>query len=203
VFWQGYVRDSANRCASSAPAGRVHRDLLPLHHTNLDYLLLSTHPYLVLPTASVQPAVPFLFFLRRLLVVAKCICSVLASIPCVHKSHLHTRAACYSLQVGQPTAAKMDDRNTPLVPSAPLDVPPIISREPYSIPAQVSVPTPTREPSFRKGAYTGNILRLEQSAERMSEGGSDIGEEIRKMNELEPGRFHTGPVDAYGTSGHD
>ncbi|QIW98800.1 hypothetical protein AMS68_004318 [Peltaster fructicola] len=49
----------------------------------------------------------------------------------------------------------------------------------------VSVPTPSRDLSFRRGAYTKNIARLEQSAEEMSAGGSDIGEEIRRMNEAE------------------
>jgi hypothetical protein len=90
----------------------------------------------------------------------------------------------------------MDDQNTPLVTSLRHDTQPIISREPYSVPAQVSVPTPTREPSFRKGAYTGNILRLEQSAEKMSEGGSDIGEEIRKMNELERQRSRQNSIQS-------
>ena len=87
----------------------------------------------------------------------------------------------------------MDDQNTPLRPSPPpLATQSIISREP----SQVSVPTPTREPSFRKGAYTGNILRLEQSAEKMSEGGSDIGEEIRKMNELEKQRSRQNSIQS-------
>jgi hypothetical protein len=58
------------------------------------------------------------------------------------------------------------------------------------------VPTPTREPSFRKGAYTGNILRLEETAERMSEGGSDIGEEIRKMKELERQRSRQNSIQS-------
>ncbi|OQO13461.1 hypothetical protein B0A48_01689 [Cryoendolithus antarcticus] len=49
----------------------------------------------------------------------------------------------------------------------------------------VSVPTPTRELSFRNGAYITNITRLEQSAEKMSEDGSDIGEEIRRLNDAE------------------
>lgn len=90
----------------------------------------------------------------------------------------------------------MDDRNTPLIPSPPLNPQPITPRETYSAPAQVSVPTPSREPSFRKGAYTGNILRLEQSAERMSEGGSDIGEEIRKMKELERQRSRQNSIQS-------
>ena len=86
----------------------------------------------------------------------------------------------------------MDDQNTPLRPSPPpLVTQSIVSREP-----QVTVPTPTREPSFRKGAYTGNILRLEQSAEKMSEGGSDIGEEIRKMNELEKQRSRQNSIQS-------
>lgn len=58
------------------------------------------------------------------------------------------------------------------------------------------MPTPTREPSFRKGAYTGNILRLEETAERMSEGGSDIGEEIRKMKELERQRSRQNSIQS-------
>ena len=58
------------------------------------------------------------------------------------------------------------------------------------------MPTPTREPSFRKGAYTGNILRLEETAERISEGGSDIGEEIRKMNELERQRSRQNSIQS-------
>lgn len=47
----------------------------------------------------------------------------------------------------------------------------------------VSIPTPSRDLSFRRGAYTHNILRLEQSAEEMSASGSDIGEEIRRLND--------------------
>lgn len=93
----------------------------------------------------------------------------------------------------------MDDRNTPLIPSPPADTQPITSRDQQQQHAgisQVSTPTPTREPSFRKGAYAGNILRLEQSAEKMSEGGSDIGEEIRKMNELERGRSRQNSIQS-------
>lgn len=117
-------------------------------------------------------------------------------VPCINKSHLHTRAAEYSLPIGQPTATNMDDRNTPLVPLPPLETQPIIPQEPYSVSPQVSVPTPSREPSFRKGAYTSNILRLEQSAEKMSEGGSDIGEEIRKMQELERQRSRQNSIQS-------
>lgn len=60
----------------------------------------------------------------------------------------------------------------------------------------VDVPTPTRERSIRHGAYANNILRLEQSAEKMSEGGSDIGEEIRKMNELEKERSRQNSIQS-------
>ncbi|KAM0716409.1 hypothetical protein Q7P37_007854 [Cladosporium fusiforme] len=90
----------------------------------------------------------------------------------------------------------MDDRNTPLIPSPPAGTQPITSHDQYAGISQVSTPTPTREPSFRKGAYTGNILRLEQSAEKMSEGGSDIGEEIRKMNELERQRSRQNSIQS-------
>lgn len=60
----------------------------------------------------------------------------------------------------------------------------------------VDVPTPTRERSIRHGAYANNILRLEQSAEKMSEGGSDIGEEIRKMNEAERERSRQNSIQS-------
>ena len=49
-------------------------------------------------------------------------------------------------------------------------------------------PTPLRHPTpdlqSLQGAYIRNIVNLERSAEELSAGGSDIGEEIRKMNEL-------------------
>lgn len=52
----------------------------------------------------------------------------------------------------------------------------------------ISVPTPLRHPTpdlqSLQGGYIRNIQKLERSAEEMSAGGSDIGEEIRKMNEL-------------------
>lgn len=50
--------------------------------------------------------------------------------------------------------------------------------------SSVSVPTPSRDLSLRQGAFTHNIARLEQSAEEMSQDGSDIAEEIRKINRL-------------------
>ncbi|KAF2849936.1 hypothetical protein T440DRAFT_508419 [Plenodomus tracheiphilus IPT5] len=63
-------------------------------------------------------------------------------------------------------------------------------------PPPVSQPVPTRSPTkddgnlrhpipdlqSLQGAYVGNIERLEEHAERMSEGGSDLGEEIRKLH---------------------
>ncbi|KAL8769305.1 MAG: hypothetical protein Q9209_004687 [Squamulea sp. 1 TL-2023] len=48
-----------------------------------------------------------------------------------------------------------------------------------------SASTPLRHPTpdlqSLQGAYLGNIERLEQSAERLSTGGSDVGEELRKI----------------------
>ena len=40
---------------------------------------------------------------------------------------------------------------------------------------------PTPDLQALQGAYIGNIERLEQSAERLSQSGSDIGEELRKL----------------------
>ena len=41
---------------------------------------------------------------------------------------------------------------------------------------------PTPDLQAIQGAYIGNIERLEEHAERMSEKGSDLGEEIRKLH---------------------
>jgi hypothetical protein len=41
---------------------------------------------------------------------------------------------------------------------------------------------PTPDLQSLQGAYVGNIERLEEHAERMSEAGSDLGEEIRKLH---------------------
>jgi hypothetical protein len=63
-------------------------------------------------------------------------------------------------------------------------------------PPPIAQPLPTRSPEQAKvdlrhpipdlqslqGAYVGNIGRLEEHAERMSESGSDLGEEIRKLH---------------------
>lgn len=50
----------------------------------------------------------------------------------------------------------------------------------------VSVPTPLRHPTpdsqSLQGVYLKNIEKLERSAEKMSENGSDIGEEIRRLS---------------------
>ena len=81
-------------------------------------------------------------------------------------------------------------------PSAFTYLHPSTSRKPSVASSIVSVPTPTRELSTRQGAFTSNILRLEQSAERMSEGGSDISEEIRRMNEMERQRSRQNSIQS-------
>lgn len=47
-------------------------------------------------------------------------------------------------------------------------------------PVPLNHPTPGLQ--SLQGAYTGNVARLEQSAERMSSSSADIGSEIRRMN---------------------
>jgi hypothetical protein len=47
--------------------------------------------------------------------------------------------------------------------------------------AEADLRHPTPDLQTLQGAYVGNIERLEEHAERLSEAGSDIGEEIRKM----------------------
>lgn len=92
-----------------------------------------------------------------------------------------------------------DDATTPTnspPPSALAYLRPTASRKASVASSVVSVPTPTRELSTRQGAFTNNILRLEQSAEKMSEGGSDIGEEIRRMNELERQRSRQNSIQS-------
>lgn len=49
--------------------------------------------------------------------------------------------------------------------------------------ARIPLRHPTPDLQTLKGAYVQNVQRLERSAEELSAGGSDIGEEIRKMNE--------------------
>ena len=61
-----------------------------------------------------------------------------------------------------------------------------ISRRRSTASSVVSVPTPLRHPTpdlqSLQGAYVKNIENLERSAERMSQDGSDIGEEIRRLS---------------------
>lgn len=47
--------------------------------------------------------------------------------------------------------------------------------------AALDIRHPTPDLQSLQGAYVGNIERLEEHAERMSEAGSDLGEEIRKL----------------------
>ncbi|KAF2193852.1 hypothetical protein K469DRAFT_691356 [Zopfia rhizophila CBS 207.26] len=56
---------------------------------------------------------------------------------------------------------------------------PMPLRSPQSPSLDLRHPTPDLQPL--QGAYTGNIERLEEHAERMSSTGSDIGEEIKKL----------------------
>ncbi|KAG9542940.1 hypothetical protein KCU71_g18554, partial [Aureobasidium melanogenum] len=48
---------------------------------------------------------------------------------------------------------------------------------------QVSLQHPSPGLESLQGAYIKNVERLEQSAEEMSQGGSDIGDEIRRMKQ--------------------
>jgi hypothetical protein len=58
---------------------------------------------------------------------------------------------------------------------------PVPLRSPENTPIDLRHPTPDLQ--SLQGAYVGNIERLEEHAERMSEKGSDLGEEIRKLHE--------------------
>jgi hypothetical protein len=57
---------------------------------------------------------------------------------------------------------------------------PVPARSPEKSNANLRHPTPDLQ--SLQGAYIGNIERLEEHAERMSEAGSDLGEEIRKLH---------------------
>jgi hypothetical protein len=59
--------------------------------------------------------------------------------------------------------------------------PPVPLQSPESTPVDLCHPMPDLQ--SLQGAYVGNIERLEEHAERMSEPGSDLGEEIRKLHE--------------------
>ncbi|PSN73762.1 hypothetical protein BS50DRAFT_597216 [Corynespora cassiicola Philippines] len=56
---------------------------------------------------------------------------------------------------------------------------PVPLHSPDTTPVDLRHPTPDLQ--SLQGAYVGNIERLEEHAERMSEHGSDLGEEIRKL----------------------
>ncbi|KAF2830882.1 hypothetical protein CC86DRAFT_367521 [Ophiobolus disseminans] len=57
---------------------------------------------------------------------------------------------------------------------------PVPARSPEK--SKVNLRHPTPDLQSLQGAYIGNIERLEEHAERMSEAGSDLGEEIRKLH---------------------
>lgn len=57
---------------------------------------------------------------------------------------------------------------------------PLAARSPDK--ANVNLRHPIPDLQSLQGAYVGNIERLEEHAERMSESGSDLGEEIRKLH---------------------
>ncbi|KAH7083450.1 hypothetical protein BKA63DRAFT_503035 [Paraphoma chrysanthemicola] len=62
--------------------------------------------------------------------------------------------------------------------------PPIVQPVPARSPEKTNVNLRHPIPDLQslQGAYVGNIERLEEHAERMSESGSDLGEEIRKLH---------------------
>lgn len=64
--------------------------------------------------------------------------------------------------------------------SPPPIVQPVPARSPKK--ANVDLRHPIPDLQSLQGAYVGNIERLEEHAERMSESGSDLGEEIRKLH---------------------
>ncbi|KAF2690152.1 hypothetical protein K458DRAFT_412973 [Lentithecium fluviatile CBS 122367] len=69
-----------------------------------------------------------------------------------------------------------------MAPTSPTEIAqPIPLQSPISTPVDLRHPTPDLQ--SLQGAYISNIERLEEHAERMSEKGSDLGEEIRKLHE--------------------
>ncbi|KAF2036793.1 hypothetical protein EK21DRAFT_51753 [Setomelanomma holmii] len=64
--------------------------------------------------------------------------------------------------------------------SPPSIAQPVPARSPEK--ASVDLRHPIPDLQSLQGAYVGNIERLEEHAERMSESGSDLGEEIRRLN---------------------
>ena len=83
-----------------------------------------------------------------------------ASSPELHRNKAHHRLS-----------NDMEDFEPPLRPS--------VTR--VSSSASIPLRHPTPDLQSLQGAYVGNIERLEQSAERLSMSGSDIGEELRKL----------------------
>ena len=61
------------------------------------------------------------------------------------------------------------------------DAPTLLRLRTVSGEGAVDLRHPTPDLQTLQGAYVKNIEKLEQSAEELSQGGSDIGEEIRKM----------------------
>jgi hypothetical protein len=68
----------------------------------------------------------------------------------------------------------------PVMASPPPISQPVPARSPEK--AKVNLRHPIPDLQSLQGAYVGNIERLEEHAERMSESGSDLGEEIRKLH---------------------
>jgi hypothetical protein len=66
--------------------------------------------------------------------------------------------------------------------SPPPVVQPVPSRSPEKEASNVDLHHPLPDLQSLQGAYVGNISRLEEHAERMSEAGSDLNEEIRKLH---------------------
>ncbi|EME45199.1 hypothetical protein DOTSEDRAFT_170469 [Dothistroma septosporum NZE10] len=64
------------------------------------------------------------------------------------------------------------------------------------IPRRVSEVSRASAPGQDGGAYSQNISRLERSAEEITMAGSDIGEEIRKMNEMEKERSRQNSIQS-------
>lgn len=66
--------------------------------------------------------------------------------------------------------------------SPPPVLQPVASRSPDNEASNVALHHPLPDLQSLQGAYVGNVSRLEEHAERMSEAGSDLNEEIRKLH---------------------
>lgn len=84
----------------------------------------------------------------------------------------HTHTPVLEPEGPEPAAAAMASASPPVQQPTPL-------RSPGSSSPALHHPTPDLQ--SLQGAYISNIERLEDRAERMSEAGSDLGEEIRKL----------------------